>query len=48
MGRTDTEAQATIRISLGRFTTAADIDYALTELIAAVERLRRSPAATFA
>jgi len=48
MGCTDTEAQATIRISLGRFTTAADIDYALTELIAAVERLRRSPAATFA
>ncbi len=48
MGRTDTEAKATIRISLGRFTTAADIDYALTELIAAVERLRRSPAATFA
>lgn len=48
MGRTDTEAQATIRISLGRFTTAADIDHALTELIAAVERLRRSPAATFA
>lgn len=48
MGRSDTEAQATLRISLGRFTTEADIDYALTELIAAVERLRRSTAATFA
>ncbi|CAM3375743.1 cysteine desulfurase family protein [Rhodothermus bifroesti] len=48
MGRSDTEAQATLRISLGRFTTEADIDYALTELIAAVERLRRSTAVTFA
>lgn len=41
MGLSPTDARCTIRISLGRFTTEADIDYALEQLIAAVCRLRQ-------
>ncbi|WP_397546161.1 cysteine desulfurase family protein [Rhodothermus marinus] len=41
MGLSEAEAQCTIRISLGRFTTEADIDEALEQLTAAVHRLRQ-------
>ncbi len=44
MGLSATDAQCTIRISLGRFTTEADLDYALEQLTAAVRRLRRHAA----
>lgn len=39
MGRSDLEAQGALRLSFGRYTTAADIDAAITRLRAAVIRL---------
>jgi cysteine desulfurase len=40
LGRSDRLAQSSLRLSLGRFTTADDIDVALRDIVAAVERLR--------
>jgi cysteine desulfurase len=40
LGRSDVAAQASLRLSLGRFTTAADVDRAAEALVAAVRRLR--------
>ncbi len=40
MGRSDTEAQSAIRFSFGRFTREKDIDSAVEQYRAAVERLR--------
>ena len=40
MGLPDEDALATIRFSLGRFTTAEEIDYAIEHVVAAVEKLR--------
>ena len=40
MGRTQAEAHASIRVSLGKQTTAAEIDFVLERLPAAVARLR--------
>jgi len=46
LGRSDSLAQGTLRFSLGRFTTGADIDLALRVVRREVERLRSlSPAA---
>ena len=41
LGRPDYLAQSSIRMSLGRFTTAADIDFAIDVTRAQVSRLRR-------
>jgi len=41
LGLGDDRANASIRLGLGRFTTAADIDYAADAIAAAVERVRR-------
>lgn len=41
LGRTDQEAQSSLRFSLGRFTTDADIDIAITEVQREVPRLRQ-------
>lgn len=47
LGRSDAEAQGAIRFSLGRPTTAADIDFAIAHYRAAVEKLRAlAPEAT--
>jgi cysteine desulfurase len=40
MGRTDAEARQVLRFTLGRMTTAADVDAALAALPSAVERAR--------
>ncbi len=40
LGRTDAEAQASIRFSVGRFTTAEDIDRAVARVEASLQRLR--------
>jgi cysteine desulfurase len=40
LGRSDAAAQASLRLSLGRFTTSAEIDRAAAALLAAVRRLR--------
>ena len=40
MGLSDEDALAAIRFSLGRFTTAGEIDYAIEHVVAAVEELR--------
>ena len=40
MGLPDEDALATIRFSLGRFTTAEEIDYTIEHVLNAVERLR--------
>jgi cysteine desulfurase len=40
LGRSDRLAQSTLRLSLGRFSTAADVDVAVQEITAAVARLR--------
>ena len=40
LGRSDRLAQSTLRLSLGRFSTAADVDIAVQEITAAVARLR--------
>jgi cysteine desulfurase len=41
LGRTDQEAQSSLRFSLGRFTTDADVDTAITEVQREVPRLRQ-------
>ncbi len=46
LGRSDEEAGSAVRIGLGRFTTAEEVDFAALALAAAVERLqsaKRSP-----
>lgn len=40
LGRSDAAAQASLRLSLGRFTTAGEVDRAAAALVAAVRRLR--------
>jgi cysteine desulfurase len=40
LGRSDRLAQSSLRLSLGRFTTEDDVDRALRDIVAAVERLR--------
>ena len=40
LGRSDRLAQSTLRLSLGRFNTAAEVDYAITAITTAVTRLR--------
>jgi cysteine desulfurase len=40
LGRSDAAAQASLRLSLGRFTTAEEVDRAAAALVAAVRRLR--------
>jgi cysteine desulfurase len=40
LGRSDAAAQASLRLSLGRFTTAEEVDRAVEALVAAVRRLR--------
>ena len=42
MGLAESRARSTLRFSLGRFTTEAEVDYTLRELPGIVERLRRS------
>ena len=44
MGLTDAEALATLRFSLGRFTTEEDIDVALDEIASAVAAVRSEAA----
>ncbi len=41
LGLTDHQAHSSVRISLGRFTTEADVDYAAQAICAEVTRLRR-------
>jgi cysteine desulfurase len=43
LGLADERANASIRLGLGRFTTASDIDYAVDALAAAAARLRQGP-----
>ena len=40
LGRSDRLAQSSLRLSLGRFSTAAEIQYAIEAIVAAVTRLR--------
>jgi cysteine desulfurase len=40
IGRSDRLAQSSLRLSLGRYTTAADVEQAVRSICAAVERLR--------
>jgi len=40
LGRSDRLAQSSLRLSLGRFTTADDVEQAIRQITAAVERLR--------
>ena len=44
LGLPDALANASLRIGLGRFTTAAEVDYAVGRIAEAVEALRRDPA----
>lgn len=44
LGIPDALAKATIRFGLGRFTTVAEIDFAASEIVAAVRRLRSEKA----
>lgn len=44
LGLSDDDAFAALRLSLGRFTTAAEIERAIEEIAAAVETLRAEPA----
>jgi cysteine desulfurase len=41
LGLSDARANASIRLGLGRFTTASDVDYAADAIAAAAERLRQ-------
>ena len=40
LGLSDARANASIRVGLGRFTTASDVDYAVDAIAAAAARLR--------
>jgi len=40
LGRSDRLAQSTLRLSLGRFSTEADVERAIEAIVAAVTRLR--------
>lgn len=40
LGLTDAEAEASLRFSLGRFSTEAEVDDSIAQVVAAVERLR--------
>jgi cysteine desulfurase len=40
LGRSDELAHSSLRITIGRFTTEADVDYAIKDIRAAVEKLR--------
>ena len=40
MGRSDTEAQSTLRFGLGRFSSRSEVDYVAGRVIDLVERLR--------
>jgi NifU-like protein involved in Fe-S cluster formation len=40
LGRSDRQAQSSLRLSLGRFNTAAEVDYAATRIVEEVARLR--------
>jgi cysteine desulfurase len=40
LGRSDRLAQSSLRLSLGRFTTGDDVELALRDIVATVERLR--------
>jgi cysteine desulfurase len=40
MGLSDALAESSLRLSIGRDTTTADIDYAVERIVAAVEHLR--------
>jgi cysteine desulfurase len=40
LGRSDRLAQSTLRLSLGRFSTEADVEQAIAAVVAAVKRLR--------
>ena len=40
MGRNDELAHSSIRFSMGRFTTEAEVDYAVTHIREAIEKLR--------
>ena len=42
MGLEEKKARATVRFSLGRFTTQTEVDYALSELPPIIDRLRKS------
>ncbi|WP_119462346.1 IscS subfamily cysteine desulfurase [Rhodospirillaceae bacterium SYSU D60014] len=45
LGLDEAQARASLRIGLGRFTTEAEVDYAVERLVAAVQRLRDGPPA---
>jgi cysteine desulfurase len=45
MGLDERRARAAIRFSLGRFTTADEVDFAVRQTAEIVERLRRSSTA---
>ena len=40
LGRSDQQAQSSLRMSLARYTSAADIDYAAARIVAEVRQLR--------
>lgn len=42
LGLSDERAHSSLRISLGRFTTAEEVDYALDQIVHAVEKLRKT------
>jgi cysteine desulfurase len=44
LGLSDERANASIRLGLGRFTTAADVDFAVDAIAAAAARLREAKA----
>jgi cysteine desulfurase len=44
LGRSDAQAQSSLRLSLGRYTTADDVDYAAARIAEEVQRLRAGAA----
>ncbi|WP_155895848.1 hypothetical protein [Kordiimonas gwangyangensis] len=40
LGRTDAEAQASLRIGIGRFTTVEEMNYAADTLVSAITKLK--------
>jgi cysteine desulfurase len=46
LGLSEARANASIRLGLGRFTTAAEADFAVDALAAAVSRLRKQEKVT--